>query len=327
MAITIERYTQEKADEWNAFVSESKNGTFLFDRHYMDYHSDRFQDHSLIFRNEKGKITALLPANEKDSTLYSHQGLTYGGLILSANTKISQVQSIVEETMGYLSAKSFKRIIYKPVPWIYHSIPSEEDLYVLFQMCDAHIVERSIASVINIAHQQKWQEMRRRSLRKAEKAQIMVQESKDIACFWNVLEENLKISHNAKPVHTLAEMQHLCDCFPDNIKLYIATHGDRTIGGILTYTTPDVVRTQYISANEEGKQFGAIDAIVRHLLDKFSDKQYLDLGTSTLDSGRILNETLIFQKEGFGARGVCYDTYEITTAPSRPLHLPSAPRK
>ena len=45
----IVRYTAEKADEWNAFVAESKNGTFLFNRGYMDYHADRFVDHSLMF--------------------------------------------------------------------------------------------------------------------------------------------------------------------------------------------------------------------------------------------------------------------------------------
>ena len=45
----IRRYTPEKADEWNRFVAQSKNGTFLFDRRYMDYHADRFQDHSLMF--------------------------------------------------------------------------------------------------------------------------------------------------------------------------------------------------------------------------------------------------------------------------------------
>ena len=35
----IRRYSADKADEWNAFVATSKNGTFLFDRRYMDYHS------------------------------------------------------------------------------------------------------------------------------------------------------------------------------------------------------------------------------------------------------------------------------------------------
>ena len=36
-----------------------------------------------------------------------------------------------------------------------------------------------------------------------------------------------------------------------------------------------------------------------------------DFGISTEQGGRYLNEGLIFQKEGFGARTVVYDTYEL----------------
>ncbi|MBQ6659691.1 MAG: GNAT family N-acetyltransferase, partial [Prevotella sp.] len=60
----IKRYNQEYADEWNQFVAQSKNGTFLFDRCYMDYHQDRFEDYSLMFYLDN-KLYALLPANRK----------------------------------------------------------------------------------------------------------------------------------------------------------------------------------------------------------------------------------------------------------------------
>ena len=54
--ISICRYTQDKHTQWDDFVKVSKNGTFLFLRAYMDYHSDRFQDHSLMFYNEKNRL-------------------------------------------------------------------------------------------------------------------------------------------------------------------------------------------------------------------------------------------------------------------------------
>lgn len=59
---SIIRYAPALADEWNGFVARSKNGTFLFDRRYMDYHSDRFEDYSLMFYRE-GRLYALMPAN------------------------------------------------------------------------------------------------------------------------------------------------------------------------------------------------------------------------------------------------------------------------
>ena len=78
----IRRYTPDKADEWNRFVVQSKNGTFLFDRRFMDYHADRFTDASLmVYRGQS--LYALLPANVKGNVLTSHGGLTYGGLVMS----------------------------------------------------------------------------------------------------------------------------------------------------------------------------------------------------------------------------------------------------
>jgi hypothetical protein len=74
----ILRYSPEHASDWDAFVDNSRNGTFLFRRGYMDYHADRFADHSLMAVSS-GKLMAVLPANEAEGTLWSHQGLTYGG--------------------------------------------------------------------------------------------------------------------------------------------------------------------------------------------------------------------------------------------------------
>ena len=76
------QFSTKEFDEWNEFVAKSKNGTFLLDRRYMDYHQERFTDCSLMFYS-KEKLVAVLPAHRDDDTLYSHCGLSYGGLILS----------------------------------------------------------------------------------------------------------------------------------------------------------------------------------------------------------------------------------------------------
>ena len=71
--MSLRRYTADDAEAWDDFVEQSKNGTFLFKRQYMDYHSDRFTDHSLLFFNKKRHLIAFLPANEvkkEDGTLW-----------------------------------------------------------------------------------------------------------------------------------------------------------------------------------------------------------------------------------------------------------------
>ena len=46
----IKGYDPSMSDEWNRFVASARNATFLFDRGYMEYHSDRFRDASKIGR-------------------------------------------------------------------------------------------------------------------------------------------------------------------------------------------------------------------------------------------------------------------------------------
>lgn len=132
----IKRYTPDLADEWNAFVAQSKNGTFLFDRGYMDYHADRFHDHSLIIYR-RGKCYALLPGCVDGDTFYSHKGLTYGGLVMSDKTTAADVVQIFKLLNVMLKEEGIKRVVYKPVPWIYHRQPSEEDLYAIVEICGA----------------------------------------------------------------------------------------------------------------------------------------------------------------------------------------------
>jgi len=82
------------------------------------------------------------------------------------------------------------------------------------------------------------------------------------------------------------------------------------VAGILVYLTTHVIHSQYIAATPEGKASGAVDAIMHEILKQ--NYRYFDFGISTEKGGQYLNEKLIFQKEGFGGRGICYDTYEYT---------------
>ena len=50
--ITILRYEQSYKAVWDQFIDDSKNGTFMLKRDYMEYHADRFMVYSLMFYNE-----------------------------------------------------------------------------------------------------------------------------------------------------------------------------------------------------------------------------------------------------------------------------------
>ena len=308
----IVRYTADKAKEWNQFVTESKNGTFLFDRHYMDYHSDRFEDYSLMFYRDGG-LYALLPANREDNILWSHRGLTYGGIILNTESTAARIQQLFRELNDYLRADGFIKVVYKPVPHIFHRIPSEEDIYSLFSVCDAKLIDRSISSTLILQYPLKWHRDRRYGINKAKAHDVTVDESQDLKGFWEVLTFNLRNKYDSCPVHSLEEIELLHDRFPQQIRLFTASKDGKVLGGTVLYITSTVVHTQYISANLEGKQWRVIDALFDYLLHECDWQQrYFDFGTSNEEDGRILVEPLIYQKEGFGGRGICYDWYEWT---------------
>lgn len=308
--IEIVKFNSDKDKEWNQFVSNSKNGTFLLNRDYMDYHADRFTDNSLMIYR-KGKLYALLPGNIKDNVFYSHQGLTYGGLVMSAKVTVEDVLIIFQKVNDFLQSQDIKKVIYKPTPYIYHRIPSQEDIYALFKICKATKIGCNISSTICQEDKVKFIESRKSGLRKAVANNITVSASTDFEAFWSILHNNLKNKYGVAPVHNINEIKLLHSRFPFNIKLYLATKDDETLGGTVLFVMPKVIHTQYISASPKGKELGALDILFDRLINhQYTNYLWFDFGQSTENNGNTLNENLIFQKEGFGGRGMCYDIYE-----------------
>lgn len=308
---SIERYTSERADLWNGFIQSSKNGTFLLERPYMDYHHDRFRDASLLFFMN-GELYAVLPGNVRDGVYYSHLGLTYGSMILSQKATAAEVVVLFKQLGGYLKETlHVDKVIYKAIPWIYHRLPAEEDLYALFRMDGVRLMGCDISSVIDLKAPVKWRRDRRAGVKKAQKSGVTVlREAGRLEDFWQVLDENLGRKFHVAPVHSLQEMSLLMSRFPENVVLYTAVYEEKVIGGVLLYKTGRTVHSQYISASPLGKRLGAVDAIMEVVLaQECSESEYFDFGKSTERHGDVLNETLIYQKEGFGGRGVCYNTY------------------
>lgn len=315
--MTAERYDRRQAGEWNEFAARSKNGTFLLDRGFMDYHSDRFADASLVFRDGKGAVRGLLPANcdESARTVVSHGGLTYGGLL----TDWRAVQADVNEMLA-LAADFYRRmcaaqsLVYKPAPYIYHTLPAQEDLYALHRM-GAVLKHRAVSSAVPPGSRPPFRKERVRQAAKARRMGLEVARAEDggtLRRFHEILSASLRDRHNAAPAHSAEEMELLMRRFPDNIHLYVARRGGDVYAGSWVFITRNTVHAQYLVNSEEGRGMGAEDIVLEYLInDRFNDGRYFDLGISTEDNGRRLNEGLIHMKEGFGARAVCYDTYAL----------------
>lgn len=306
----IKEYESSDFNIWNEFILNSRQGTFLLNKDFMNYHSDRFEDNSLMFYNKKDKLIAVLPANIKDNVLYSHQGLSYGGLIYGKETKTVDILECFEALKFYAKENKINKLLYKRIPAIYQNYPADEDLYALFRH-DAKLIRRDIGYVINMDNPIKWLQARRTELNKSFNNKLRICEiNNHYGDYHTLLSQVLKF-HNVKPVHSLQEMELLANKFPDNIRLICSFKDQEMMSGVWLFIEKNTLHVQYIATSEEGRKTGGFEAIIDFILQNYSNKKYLSFGISTEDNGRVLNEGLAFQKESFGGRGIVYDFYEI----------------
>ena len=307
--LKVIRYSRGYEEDWNRFVSHSKNGTFLFDRKFMEYHGDRYDDHSLIVFY-KTKIVALLPANQGVNIIYSHAGLSYGGFIVCNDMRASLMLDVFDAVKQYYSEQCISELYYKSVPYIYHKQPADEELYALFRS-NAELYRRDISTVIKLQGKLNKSNNSVRNIKRAVRSGVEFKEANELSEFYNILEQALS-RHDVAPVHSLVELIRLKDQFPQCIKLYVSLLNDEVVAGVLVFISDQVVHTQYLASSEKGRKVGGLDYVVSNMIALFSEeKRYLSFGHSTLENGRVLNEGLIRQKEGFGGRSIVHDFYKI----------------
>jgi hypothetical protein len=309
-SVTAALYQPANKGEWDTFISNSKNGVFLFNRDYMEYHQDRFTDHSLLF-SENGRLLAVLPANLKDGVLYSHGGLTFGGVVSGYDMKTFQMLCVFGALIQHCRDAGIKEIVYKKIPYIYNSILADEDLYALFA-CDAKLMSRNASSCIFMPELRGFSDGRKSSIRKAKKNGLAVRESNDYESFMNILAETLEERHGVKPVHSVEEIKLLAGRFPSNIKLFGSFLGEKMMAGVVMYESRNIAHIQYVANSKEGWDIGAQDIVEDYLINtQYKAKRYFDFGTSTENQGQLLNLGLILRKENFSASAVMYDVYQM----------------
>lgn len=317
----IIKFRRELKKDWDDFISEARNATFLFYRDYMDYHSKRFEDYSLMAYRE-GKLSAIFPANIKENTLYSHQGLTYGGwLFTKKGLDTSEIFELWKSWLEICREEDIERIVYKPVPYIYFDKPSQEDLYMLF-LSGAKIDVTNISTTIDLSSLSGFNQLQKRHLKKAGEIGIVREISpsskEEIYGFHKMLSHCLETRHNSHPVHTEEELMNLISKFPENIKIWkVCSRVDsELLGGVCLYLANGCAHCQYIATSETGREWNVLALLFHELIHyyKANGFKFFDFGTSNECKGSVLNPGLNRQKTSYGGTGVAYATYVMTVS-------------
>ena len=311
---SVKQYEAKDYLFWNTFINEAKNATFLFHRDFMEYHKDRFDDFSLLIF-DKEKLVAVLPANRVGDIIFSHQGLTYGGLIYSDKLKLGTVLAIFQAVLKFLNQIDINTINIKTIPAIYHTKPAEELLYALF-LVEAKLYRRDTLAVIDLTKKIALSKGRLEGVNKGINHGLLVKEEVNFSLFWNqILIPNLALKHQEKPVHSLTEINDLQAKFPKNIRQFNVYYNNEIVGGTTIFESNQVAHAQYISADERKNELGSLDYLYYYLLTEiFEDKKFFDFGISNENQGKNLNNGLCFWKESFGASTIVHDFYEVKTS-------------
>ncbi len=285
----------------------------------MDYHSDRFEDHSLmVFHNEK--LLAILPSNIKKETLYSHQGLTYGGFVIGQDLQRSEYMTVIKSIFHYLEVQKIGHLSVRAMPSIYHDQQAEEFNHAV-ALLEADTVHVDHLSCIDMKRKPSFSRSRKEGVRRGLKHGLVVAEIEDPELFWKeLLLPNLSERFGVKPLHSLEEIKLLKRRFPKKIRCFGAFHERKIVAGTLIFETKFVAKAQYIAGDENRNRLGSIDYLFDRLLnDTFEEKPYFDLGTSKQVNGEDVNEGLLFWKEGLGARNVVQKQYRFDTSKHKVL--------
>lgn len=310
--VSIVRYHPDQKHLWDSFVESAANATFLHRRDYMEYHQHRFVDHSILVM-DRNKLVAILPCNKSDQYLYSHGGLTYGGLLTQPGIKTTTIIDLFTELQMYCRDNEIQGIYYKPVPGIFQRHRTESDLYAVYQS-GGQLVGRDICTAIQLNSYQ-IPSKKLSGARKARAAGIEVVKSEDFSAFFDIVNEGLQSKYGVTATHTAEEMQYLYTLFPRHIQLITAVSGTKIYGGLLLYAAGQTLHAQYIAVTQEGKKVRCLDLLIQYITSTAGAFDWFSFGISSEHKGEYTNTSLLSSKEEFFTSPLCFDYYFIPASP------------
>ncbi len=308
--VYVQPYSAAFKTAWDDFVSQAEVHSILFYRDFMEYHSERFEDNSLmVFQNKK--LIAILPANiDNERTVYSHQGLSYGGLIFKPYTYFDTRVFAFQALLDYLSNQGIELLHLKAIPSAYTYDASEK---IIFHWLRSKTSRIDIYSYLPKGTYTNPNKDRNKYLKKVARDELEVRKHDDYATFWhNLLEPNLSKRFDVSPVHTCAEIQLLAKKFPKQIQLFGAFQKGLFRAGILLFVHKHVAHAQYI-AGDDNRSDGSLDYLIDTVIKEFIGNYNFSFGSSSEAQGAYINNGLLYWKESFRAVNDVQPFYLIET--------------
>jgi hypothetical protein len=306
-SLRIEPYSPQYHAEWDRFVSESQGACFIFQRTFMDYHSQQYEDCSLMIK-DGNKLLGLIPAHRKDRIFISHHGLSFGGWIYPKGIDQRGFERIVTVTLEFLRREGFEKMQVRQQPAFYstQAWDSQESLVKLgFEITAGKPVYGLALPKILKDRGKRW------GVRKAERVGLRLVTQPLFERFWQDLLESYHLHKTGiPPVHSLSEIQYLAARHPDCITQQQVFLGDELLAGTTLFHYHGVTKVQYLASSERGRKLRAVDLMMQRLIET-CDSPWLDLGGVTSPLSGEEKISLSQWKESWGAQRFPVPTWEI----------------
>ncbi|KQC32966.1 hypothetical protein AAU57_06235 [Nonlabens sp. YIK11] len=258
----------------------------------------------MFFDNDT--FVACFPAHIIDKSLKSHKGLTYGSFLIStyacqASDHPKFYRALTKELIDYAKAEDLAILNLKLPPQYYN--PNFNAEWLTLKNNSFETSQESVDLVVDLT--QEWQPSPKKTIGyrngKFEKLRLM----KDVHLknFWSdLLEPQLMARHQARPVHSIEEIELLQQLFPDQILQYGVEVDDMLVAGITLFDFGNILKIQYAAANKQGFEHNAMDFLYLEIIKEAKEqkKEFVDLGTVNHPDGSV-NKGLKRFKQQLGA--------------------------
>ncbi|NNL82797.1 MAG: FemAB family protein, partial [Winogradskyella sp.] len=260
------------------------------------------------------RLIAVFPANIKNNTLYSHQGLTYGGFVVEQSLNATDVEPVINAFLDYLKTTDVQELHLKGLPGFYHSeISKAIETCINTKATELYRTDKVLA--IDYNKPIDIHKTKRKHFRRHQETGFKIEETQDFTMFWeNILVPRLNEKHGVKPVHSLKEIMLLKKRFPQQIKQYNILLNKTILAGITIFDKGRIVKSQYGATTETGEQMRALEYLFITLINKYKaeGKSFFSMGiVRDEEHPKGYNEGLLRQKQELGCKEFHQHFYKL----------------
>lgn len=295
----LEMYSSDRFYEWDSFIEDSFPGSVIHKRKFLEYHSDRFTDASIIYRDTQGDVAAVIPGAASGAEWFSHNGLTFGGIIAKLHHPSAFTELILQLDRFLLNNQFSSSTIILPSESFFPD-GNAAQVYSLHQ--NSYILSNVEINQV-LKHGNNFSPKKLSNARSAMRRGLEYSENEDaIEEVYKIIEYNLGRKYSRKPVHTIEEITYLQKTFPEFIKVCSVSYLNQILAGAITFKSKKCIHIQYMGATEQGRNWRAQDLLISKIWNT-SDSEGLNLsfGKSTAGPCSEINVELFGFKKEFGS--------------------------